>query len=91
MVEELWLTDELRLEKPEVLDEARNALYFVDGLMRRPVTDVLVHLVGLPRHAGGGPARSTLGRSPLGRGSAATATEIPSSRRRSRPRWWTCR
>jgi phosphoenolpyruvate carboxylase len=45
MVEELWLTDELRLEKPEVLDEARNALYFVDGLMRRPVTDVLLHLV----------------------------------------------
>jgi phosphoenolpyruvate carboxylase len=45
MVEELWLTDELRLEKPEVLDEARNALYFIDGLMRRPVTDVLLHLV----------------------------------------------
>jgi phosphoenolpyruvate carboxylase len=45
MVEELWLTDELRLEKPEVLDEARNALYFIDGLMRRPVTNVLLHLV----------------------------------------------
>ena len=45
VVDELWLTDELRLEKPEVLDEARNALYFIDGLMRRPVADVLVQLV----------------------------------------------
>ncbi len=45
MIEELWLTDELRLNKPEVLDEARNALYFLDGLMRRPVTDVVVQLV----------------------------------------------
>jgi phosphoenolpyruvate carboxylase len=46
VVDELWLTDELRLDKPEVLDEARNALYFLDGLMRRPVADVLVELVG---------------------------------------------
>jgi phosphoenolpyruvate carboxylase len=45
IVDELWLTDELRLEKPEVLDEARNSLHFLDGLMRRPVTDVLLRLV----------------------------------------------
>ncbi len=45
VIDELWLTDELRLEKPEVLDEARNVLHFLDGLMRRPVTDVLVQLV----------------------------------------------
>ena len=45
VIDELWFTDELRLEKPEVLDEARNALHFIDGLMRRPVTDVLVSLV----------------------------------------------
>ena len=47
VVESLWQTDELRLERPEVLDEARNALYFIDGLMRRPVTEVLVQLVDL--------------------------------------------
>ncbi|MHB1252310.1 MAG: phosphoenolpyruvate carboxylase [Acidimicrobiales bacterium] len=47
VVESLWQTDELRLERPEVLDEARNALYFVDGLMRRPVSDVLVQFVDL--------------------------------------------
>jgi phosphoenolpyruvate carboxylase len=45
VIDELWLTDELRLEKPEVLDEARNSLYFIDGLMRRPVADVLTQLV----------------------------------------------
>ncbi len=45
VIDELWFTDELRLEKPEVLDEARNALHFIDGLMRRPVTDVLMSLV----------------------------------------------
>jgi phosphoenolpyruvate carboxylase len=45
VIDELWLTDELRLDKPEVLDEARNSLYFLDGLMRRPVADVLTQLV----------------------------------------------
>ncbi|MGA2432573.1 MAG: phosphoenolpyruvate carboxylase, partial [Acidimicrobiales bacterium] len=45
VIDELWLTDELRLEKPEVLDEARNSLYFLDGLMRRPVAEVLTQLV----------------------------------------------
>ncbi len=47
VVESLWQTDELRLERPEVLDEARNALYFIDGLMRRPVSDVLVQFIDL--------------------------------------------
>jgi phosphoenolpyruvate carboxylase len=45
IIETLWQTDELRLERPEVLDEARNALYFIDSLMRRPVADVLVQFV----------------------------------------------
>ncbi|MBW4077192.1 MAG: phosphoenolpyruvate carboxylase [Acidobacteria bacterium] len=47
VVESLWQTDELRLERPEVLDEARNSLYFIDGLMRRPVTEVIVQFVDL--------------------------------------------
>ena len=45
IVDTLWQTDELRLERPEVLDEARNALYFIDALMRRPVNEVLVQFV----------------------------------------------
>ena len=40
-VDLLWLTDELRLERPEVLDEARNALYYLDGISSGPLIDVL--------------------------------------------------
>ncbi|MBW4030377.1 MAG: phosphoenolpyruvate carboxylase [Acidobacteria bacterium] len=45
LIDTLWQTDELRLERPEVLDEARNALYYVDHLMRSVVPDVLEQLV----------------------------------------------
>ncbi len=40
-VDLLWLTDELRLEQPEVLDEARNAMYYLDGIASGPLLDVL--------------------------------------------------
>ncbi|HEY5302679.1 MAG TPA: phosphoenolpyruvate carboxylase [Acidimicrobiales bacterium] len=45
LIDTLWQTDELRLERPEVLDEARNALHYVDQLMRDVVPDVLEQLV----------------------------------------------
>ncbi len=45
LIDTLWQTDELRLERPEVLDEARNALHYVDHLMRDVVPDVLEQLV----------------------------------------------
>ena len=41
LVDLLWQTDELRLDRPEVIDEARNALYYLDDLARGPVSDVL--------------------------------------------------
>ncbi len=37
----LWQTDELRLEKPEVTDEARNALFYLDDLAAGPAEDVV--------------------------------------------------
>ncbi|TAK70452.1 MAG: phosphoenolpyruvate carboxylase [Actinomycetota bacterium] len=43
-VEMLWQTDELRIGQPEVLDEARNALYYLDDLVRGPLPDVLEDL-----------------------------------------------
>ena len=43
-VELLWQTDELRLQQPHVIDEARNALYYIDDLTRGPLLDVLERL-----------------------------------------------
>ena len=44
VVDLLWQTDELRLERPEVLDEARNALYYLDEVSRGPLGHVLEDL-----------------------------------------------
>ncbi len=40
----LWQTDELRLERPQPLDEAVNALYYLDDLFRESVPEVLDEL-----------------------------------------------
>ena len=40
-VDILWQTDELRLDRPEPMDEALNALYYLDDLARNTVPEVL--------------------------------------------------
>jgi phosphoenolpyruvate carboxylase len=43
-VDLLWLTDELRLDRPDPLDEARNGIYYLEGLGATAVGDVLEEL-----------------------------------------------
>ncbi len=44
VVDLLWQTDELRLGRPQVTDEARNALYYLDELASGPLGDVVEEL-----------------------------------------------
>lgn len=40
-IELLWQTDEIRVEPPEPIDEARNGVYYLEGLASAAVADVL--------------------------------------------------
>ena len=57
----LWQTDELRLERPEVMDEARNALHFLDTMAQGALAKVLEDLeeafvsIGVPLPDGATP------------------------------------
>jgi phosphoenolpyruvate carboxylase len=43
-IELLWLTDEIRVEPPEPTDEARNVVYYLEGLSAGALPDVLEEL-----------------------------------------------
>jgi phosphoenolpyruvate carboxylase len=59
LVDLLWQTDELRLDRPEPTDEARTAIYYLQTLAEKVVPDLLAELdrslaslgVELPAHA----------------------------------------
>ena len=53
LVDLLWQTDEVRLEQPQVLDEARNAMYYLDALTRGPLPEVLDDLAAAFAELGG--------------------------------------
>ena len=46
LIDLLWQTDELRIARPEVVDEARSAVYYLDQLHRHAVPAVLEILAG---------------------------------------------
>jgi phosphoenolpyruvate carboxylase len=58
-VDLVWQTDELRIERPDPLDEARNGVYYLEGLGGGAIGDVLEELrdqlasrgIDLPPHA----------------------------------------
>ena len=52
VVDLLWQTDEIRIQQPHVIDEARNALYYVDDLTRGPLEAVLDDLASAFRTMG---------------------------------------
>ncbi len=47
VVELLWQSDDLRVARPDVLDEARNAVYYLEELARSAVPDVLEELADI--------------------------------------------
>jgi phosphoenolpyruvate carboxylase len=51
-VELLWLTDEIRLERPSPVDEARAVLWYLERLVRDVVPSILEDLAALARSRG---------------------------------------
>ncbi|WP_030157403.1 phosphoenolpyruvate carboxylase [Glycomyces sp. NRRL B-16210] len=59
IIDLLWQTDELRVEKPEPTDEARNAIYYLTDLYRDAAQRVLTDLNATLTDLGGSPRPGT--------------------------------
>ncbi|NUQ87502.1 MAG: phosphoenolpyruvate carboxylase [Glycomyces artemisiae] len=59
IIDLLWQTDELRVEKPEPTDEARNAIYYLTDLYRDAAARVLTDLNATLTDLGGSPRPGT--------------------------------
>jgi phosphoenolpyruvate carboxylase len=63
LIDMLWQTDELRVERPQPVDEARTAVYYLEALARGVVPDLLEELdrqlarIGVELPAGARPLR----------------------------------
>ena len=90
-VELLWLTDEIRVEPPDPTDEARNVVYYLEGLSGGALPDVLEELRDRLATHRGRPAPGGRGRCASAAGSAATATATPTSPPRRPARCWSSR
>lgn len=82
LIESIWQSDDLRVDQPKVADEARNMLFFVEGLLEETVPGLLSDLAEEAARRGAylHPPRAP---SSWATGSAATAMAIPMSRPRS--------
>ncbi len=62
LIDQIWQTDELRLERPTPVDEARSTIYYFDQLFRDVMPDVLEEYVSQVRAMGlaGGPTERPL-------------------------------
>ncbi len=85
VIDLLWLTDELRRERPEPIDEARNALFHLEDAARVAVPAVLADLADVSPGSASS-CRSLRHRCGSAPGPAATATATPTSPRPSRCR-----
>lgn len=52
LIDQIWQTDELRLERPTPVDEARSTIYYFDQLFRDVMPDVLEEYVSQVRAMG---------------------------------------